>query len=68
MKSEPALDSLLHLAIFIVSVGVVGVFAVAVIERMAGSGSPLIKRRHLVGTIVVLAVVVLAERIYHLVE
>ena len=62
------LDSLLHLAIFIASVGAVGVVGVAVIERVAGSESPLIKGRHVVIAIAVVAAAVVAERIYHLVE
>ena len=68
MTSEPLLDSLLHLAIFIAAVGAVGVVAVAVIERVAGSESPLIKRHHVVIAIAVVAAAIVAERIYHLVE
>jgi len=68
MKSEPLLDTLLHLAIFIASIGVVGVVAVAVVERIAGSGTPVIRRPHLLVALAVLAAAVVAERIYHLVE
>ena len=68
MKSEPLLDSLIHLAIFIASVGAVGVVAVAVVERIAGSGTPVIRRRHILVAFAVLAAAVVAERIYHIVE
>ena len=61
------LDSLLHLAIFVAVVGVVGVVAVAIVERMAGSAAPLIRRRHMLVAAAVLAVAVVAERIYHMV-
>ncbi len=68
MKSQPLLDSLLHLAIFIASVGALGVVAVAVVERIAGSGTPVIKKRHVFVAFAVLAAAVVAERIYHIFE
>jgi formate-dependent nitrite reductase membrane component NrfD len=65
--SEPVLDNLLHLALFIGAIGFVGVVAVAVLERVAGSGNTVIRRTHIVVAVAVLVLLVVAERVYHLV-
>lgn len=68
MESEAILERLLDLALFLALVGVVGIIAVAIVERLTGSGSALIRRRHIVFAFGVLVVFFVAERIYHLAE
>lgn len=68
MESEALLERLLDLAVFLAVVGVAGVIAVAIVERLTGSGSALIRRRQIVIAFAVLVAVVLAERIYHVAE
>ena len=68
MEAEPFVDKLLHLALFVAALGFVGVGAVAVLERVAETAQPVLRRNHLVVAAVVLAALVIAERVYHLVE
>ena len=67
MESEPFLDELLHLALFIAAIGFVGVGGVALLERVVGSTRPLVKRMHVVVAALVLIAFVVAERVYHVV-
>jgi hypothetical protein len=65
--SEPVLEKLLDLALFIGVISFVGVAAVAILERIGGSEEPVIGRVQIVVAVAVLVALVAAERVYHLV-
>jgi hypothetical protein len=67
VTSEGPIGNLLHLVIFIAGAGVLGIIALAVIERLAeGASPPRIHLRHIVACVVVLAVVIAVEVGFHL--
>jgi len=64
--SEGPIGNLLHLFIFIAGAGVLGIVALAVIERLATGGEPRIRARHLLLAVGTLAVVISVEVAFHL--
>jgi hypothetical protein len=66
MSSETGVvENLLHLALFIGAAGVIGVVAVAVLERLAGSVTPFVRRRHIAAAIGIFVALVAAEELHH---
>lgn len=65
MPGESVSENLLHLALYVASLGLIGVVATAIVERMIGSSTPLVGRRHILIAAIVLAAVVGAELLYH---
>lgn len=63
---EPLLDEVLHLALYIAAIGFVGVSAAAVLERVVGTPTPVLRRLHVFVAAAALLVLVAAERAYHL--
>ncbi len=65
--SEGPIGDLLHLVIFITGAGVLGVIALAVIERLAaGASPPRIGFRHIAFVVGALAVAIAVEVAFHL--
>ena len=65
--TEGPIGNLLHLVIFVTGAGVLGVTALAVIERLAGGASPpRIGGRHLLLAAGVLALAIVVEVSFHL--
>ncbi len=67
MSSEGPIGNLLHLAIFVAGAALLGVVALAVIERLSeGESPPRIGPRHILTAVVVLLVVIAVEVGFHL--
>jgi len=66
VMSEGPIGNLLHLFIFVAGAGVLGVIALAVIERLAEGGTPRIRVPHIAIAVAILAVVIGIEVAFHL--
>jgi len=60
-------ESLLHLGVFIALAALVGVGAVAVVERLAGTSTPIVKRPHVLIAAAVLVVFIVADVLHDLI-
>lgn len=60
-----AVDRVLHLLIFVAAAGVIGVVALAALERLTDGAQRSVRLRHVLIPAIPLLVVVAIERVYH---